>query len=176
MSATATTSSFADRIVGAATFNDRVYEEVEADRSATMQAVLVVVLGAIAAGIGATVRAGFIGLIVVVLVALASWTFYAWLTYWLGTGILKGEHTQADWGQVARTLGFANAPRLVLVLDVLGLGFLLNGIVQLWILVTTVVALRAALDVTTGRAIAIAAAGWIVQVLVTGLLIALQSG
>lgn len=172
----ATRTGFADRVLGAALLRDAIYEEIEADRGATPQAALVVVLGAIAAGVGSGARLGFIGFLVIVLVALAGWSLYATLTYWLGTGILKGPNTRADLGEVARTLGFANGPAILLVLDLLGVDPLVDAVVFIWILVTTVVALRAALDVSTGRAAAIALTGWVVALVLRRILIALQIG
>src|SRR5438445_11442892 len=163
-------ASFVNRMLRAAQLDEAVYEEVEADKTATMQAAAVVVLGSVAAALGATGRFGIVGLVLVTLVGLGAWSVYAWITYWLGTGPLKGPATEADWGQVARTLGFANSPRLLPVFTALGLGFFLRPVVAIWILVTTVVALRAALDVTTGRAAAVAVVGWIVQAALTALL------
>jgi hypothetical protein len=172
---TAAWTSFTDRMVRAAKLEVAVYEEVEADRGATLQAAMVVVLGSLAAGVGSVGRLGFLGFIVVVVVALGAWSFYAWITYFLGTTILKGEQTKTEWGELARTLGFASAPRLLLALNVIpGLAGLVSTVVALWLLATTVVALRAALDMTTARAIVVAVVGWIAQAWLTALLIALQ--
>ncbi len=165
-------TSFVNRMLRAAQLDAAVYEEIEADQTATTQAALVVVLGSLAAGLGAGARFGLVALVVVTIAALAAWSFYAWITYWLGTGPLKGPATEADWGQVARTLGFANSPRLLLILGVVGLDAIVL-VVAIWILVTTVVALRASLDLTTGRAVAVAIVGWLVQAVLTLVLIRL---
>ncbi len=169
-------TSFVNRMLRAAQLDAAVYEEIEADKTATTQAALVVVLGSVAVGLGSGARFGLVALVVVTLAGLAAWSFYAWITYWLGTGPLKGPATEADWGQIARTLGFANSPRLLLVVGVVGLDALVRVVVAIWILVTTVVALRASLDVTTGRAVAVAIVGWLVQAILTAILIGLQAG
>ena len=173
----ATRTSFTDRMLRAAMLNAAVYEEIEADTGATWSAALVVILGSLAAGLGSGLRLGPGGFIIVVLAALAAWSLYAWITYFLGTTILKGKDTQADWGEVARTLGFANSPRLLLVLSIVpGLGPLVAAILPLWILATTVSALRAALDMSTVRAIVLAIVGFVAQAWLTIFLLGLQSG
>jgi hypothetical protein len=164
-------------MVRASTLNTAVYEEVEADREATLQAALVVVLGSIAAGVGSAGRLGLVGFVVVVVAALAAWSLYAWITYFLGTTLLKGAQTKTEWGELARTLGFANAPRLLLALNAIpGLATVVTTVVAFWLIATTVVALRAALDMSTGRAIVVAVLGWIAQGVLTAFLISLQGG
>ncbi len=166
--------SFVDRLIGAARLDSSVYEEVEHDRDATAQAAIVVVLGAIAGGIAAIGELGVAGLIFGVLGGLVGWAVYAWVTYFIGTKLLAGSETSADWGEVARTLGFANAPRILLLIGVVPvLNALVGTIVGIWVLVTTVVAVRAALDIGTGRAIAVAVLGLIPAAIVTGLALAI---
>ena len=46
-------SVFVNRIIRACKLDVRLYEEVEADKSATFQAALVVILSSLAAGVGA---------------------------------------------------------------------------------------------------------------------------
>lgn len=156
--------SFVDRLIGAARLDGSVYEEVEHDRDATGQAAMVVVAGAIAAGLAGLGANGVTGLVLGVVLGLVSWAVYAWLTYFIGTRLLAGAQTSADWGELARTLGFASAPRILLVIGVVSVvSGLVTAIVGIWLLVTTVVAVRAALDIGTGRAIAVALIGWIAQ-------------
>ncbi len=159
-------ASMIDRMIRAARLEPQVYEEVEHDQSATGQAMLIVVMGAVAAGIGA-LYGGVIGLIVAVIAALIGWAAYAFIAYWVGTKFFKGPHTEATWGQLLRTLGFASSPRLLLVLAVIpAVGFFLGFVVFLWMLATTVVAIRQALDFDTWRAIATAVISWLVLVVV----------
>src|SRR5262249_4479140 len=56
-------AGLAERCLGAARLNAATYEDVEADPSATGQAVLVVALAAIAAGIGVADQAGIEGIV-----------------------------------------------------------------------------------------------------------------
>jgi len=78
---------------------------------------------------------------------------------------------RATWSELARTLGYANAPRALLVIGVIApIAGVVALIVGIWVLVATIVAIRAALDYATGRAIATAVIGWLVQAIVIGLL------
>ncbi len=154
--------SIIDRMIRAARLEPQVYEEVEHDQSATGQALLVVVLGAIAAGIGA-LSGGIGGLIVGVILALVGWAAYAFVAYWVGTNFFKGPKTEATWGQLLRTLGFASSPRVLLVLGIIPVvGLFIWIAVFIWTLVTTVIAIRQALDFDTGKAIATAVVSWLV--------------
>ena len=80
-------ASFVERVVGAARLDIRTYEEVEADASATPQAMGVVVLVALASGIGAlsTGGTGVVGSVVAALVGWAAWAAVIWL---IGTELL----------------------------------------------------------------------------------------
>lgn len=164
MEAASRNTSIVDRMVRAARLDDAVYEEVERDRGATMQAALIVIGTSILAGIGSGIALGAGRLFAVILAGLVGWVFYAWITYMVGIHVLAGPDTRADWGELARGLGFAVTPRVLLVLGVVPVlaGFI-GVVVFLWVLVTTVVALRAALDFTTARAVGTAILGWMAQ-------------
>ena len=167
MTAATGSTSMIDRMIGAARLDTQIYEEVEHDESATSQAVLVVVLGAVAAGIGA-LSGGALGLVVGIVTALIGWAAYAFVAYWVGTNLFKGPQTSATWGEVLRTLGFANSPRLLLVLGVIPVvGLLVALAVLVWTLVTTVVAIRQAFDFDTGSAIATAVVSWLALLVIS---------
>jgi hypothetical protein len=158
-------ASFTERMMGAAKLHLPTYEEVEADQTATGQAVAVVVLSSVATGIGSARMEGVDGMVGGAAGALIGWAFWAWLTYFIGTKILPTPQTHANWGELARVLGFAQSPgllRILGVVPVLGpLVFLITGI---WTLVAVVIAVRQALDYSsTLRAVAVCILGWIVQ-------------
>ena len=165
--------SIIDRMIRAARLEPQLYEEVEHDQSATGQAMLVVVLGAIAGGIGA-LSGGIAGLVVGVVASLVGWAVYAFIAYWVGTNIFKGPHTEATWGQLLRTLGFANSPRVLMVLVVIPVvGIIVGLAVFIWLLLTTVIAIRQALDFDTWRAIATAVVSLLAQVLIYSVVFAI---
>lgn len=154
-------SSLIERMVGAATLNIDTYEEVEHDESATSQAAIVVAIVAVAAAIGG-VGVGNGGWIPGLISAFAGWLIWSGVTYLIGTALFEGK---ATWGELLRTLGFAQSPG---VLYVLGIVPLLGGLVRLavwiWLLVAGIIAIRQALDVDTGKAILTALIGWGVYV------------
>lgn len=169
-------TTFANRILLAAKLNPGVYEEVEADRSAMGQAVAVVILASLAAGIGSMqqVGIGLAGLLTGTFTALLGWAAWAALIYFIGTRLLPEPQTKADYGELLRTLGFASAPGLIRILGIIpglmGIVFLAAGI---WMLAATVIAVRQALDYRgTGRAVGVCLIGWLAQVLIMALIFA----
>jgi len=164
---------FIDRMIRAARLDVSVYEEVEADQSALGAAMGVVVLSSVAAGIGAA-RGGLAGLIVGAIGALVGWLLWAYLTYFIGTRLLPEPQTEADVGQLLRTIGFSSSPGLIRILGLIpSLGPLVFLVASIWMLVAMVVAVRQALDYrSTGRAVAVCAIGFVVQVVIVGLVFA----
>jgi len=176
MMETTTQRSLIDRMIGAAKLDPATYEEVEHDESATTQALLIVVLGAIASGIGA-LGGGVAGLVFGVVAALIGWAVYAGVAYWVGTNWFKGPLTESTWGELLRTLGFANTPRLLLVFGFIPVvGLIVSLVVMVWVLIATVIAIRQALDFDTSKAIWTAVVSWlalfVVSLVITGIFVA----
>lgn len=94
------------RMLGAARLRAETYEEVEADKSATRQAISVVVLVALATGIGNLGSGSIIGLVVGIAVAIAGWALWAWITYFVGTTIFRTPETEADLGAAGMNARF----------------------------------------------------------------------
>ncbi len=167
-------TSFKGRIIRAAKLDVALYEEVEADRSAMSQAMLVVVLSSLAAGLGGLQRGGLSGILLLTIGALAGWYIWAYLTYFIGAKLLPEPQTDADPGQLLRTIGFSSSPGLLRVLGIIPIPGL-TGIVffatAIWMLVAMVIAVKQALDYnSTARALGICVIGWIIQALIFGLL------
>ncbi len=153
-----TRTSFGRRLLGAAFLKIDVYEEVEHDQTATGQAAIVVGIVALAAAIGG-LRMGPGGLIAGVLSAYLGWALWSGTCYLVGVQLFEGT---ADWGELLRTVGFAQAPGILLALRVLpGVGLPLYLAVLAWMVATVLVAIRQALDFSTGRALATALAGFV---------------
>jgi hypothetical protein len=156
--------SFPARMVGAARLHSGTYEEVESDITANGQAVAVVVIASLAAavGAGATDPRGLLGMLGV---AMLSWLIWVMLTLFIGTRLLPGSATKADFGQVLRTTGFSAS---IGIFRALGAFSAIRGpvftVVTIWMLITFVIAIRQALDYTsTGRAVAVCLLGWIIH-------------
>lgn len=159
--------SLVDRMRGAAMLDVATYEEVEADESAMGQAVVVVAVVAVAGAIGGSGH-GSGGVIGGVIGAVFGWLAWAAVTWIIGTRLFKGV---ATWGELLRTLGFAQSPGVFLVLGIIPiLGGLVRFVVLCWLLVTGLVAIRQALDISTGQAVITAVVAWLVTVVVSTIL------
>ena len=174
-----------ERMLGAARLNVATFEDVESDKGATVQAMLVVIFVSIAGGIGGIIALGIWGLVFGLLGGLIQWALWALITFLISTTILKTPETHADWGQLARTTGFAQTPGLFKVLVFLpGIGsIMLPGtelpiilsIASIWQLAAMVIAVRQALDYqSTWRTIGVVVIGFVIvaviQVIVVGLI------
>ena len=161
-------NSFLQRLIGAAALDAAIYEEVEADESATSQAFAVVVLSSVAAGIGAGDLGGtnISTVVFVSIVSLLSWAAWALVTYQIGTRILPGMRTEADVGQLLRTIGFAATPGLLRALGMLpGVTRPVFFVTSIWMLAAMVVGIRQALDYqSTPRAILVCVIGWLLAI------------
>jgi hypothetical protein len=157
-----------NRMVRAAKLDVSLYEEVEADTHAMRQAMGVVVLASLAAGIGNLPRGGMVGLLGGTLAALLSWYIWAYLTYYIGTKFLPEPQTRSTPGELLRTLGFASSPGLLRLLGIIpGLTGIVFIAAAVWMLIAMVIAVRQALDYTsTGRAVGVCAIGWIIQAII----------
>jgi hypothetical protein len=153
--------------LGSASFKTSSYEEIESDRHANWQAVAIVLLSSLGAAIGVG-NTSFSGIAALLFVALATWIVWVVLTLFIGTQLLPGNQTRADFGQLLRTTGFSAAPGIFRALGVLpGVGWLLFVAATVWMLFTYVVAVRQALDyASTGRALAVCLLGWLIHAVV----------
>ncbi len=171
-------TGFSDRMIRAAKLDVHLYEEVEADKGALGQAMWVVVLSSIAAGVGSIARGGLGGILMGTITALVAWYLWACLTYFIGTRFLPEPQTRADVGELLRTIGFSSAPGFIRVLGIIpGLGKVVFLAASVWMLAAMVIAVRQALDYSsTLRAVGVCFIGWIVQALLFTLLFYLLGG
>ena len=169
---------FVDRMIRAAKLDIHLYEEVEADKSCMGQAMGVVVLSSLASGIGFMQEAGLIGLLIGTIGPLLGWYFWAFLTYIIGTKLLPEPQTQADHGELLRTIGFSSAPGIIRIFAIIpGLGMVVNLVASIWMLAAMVIAVRQALDYhSTYRAVGVCLIGWILQAVLLGLILVMMGG
>lgn len=167
-------NTFVQRLLGALALDVAIYEEVESDRAATGQALAVVLLSSLAAGIGWQGAHGISvpALLYVSAFALLLWAAWALVTYEIGARLLPGPQTRVDVGELLRTIGFAATPGLFRVLGVIG-GVAIPVFIgsAIWMLAAMVVAVRQALDYTsTARAVAVCVLGWILAIAIATVL------
>ena len=180
MSATVPSSSLSERMIRAARLETALYEEVEADTSATSQALLVVVIVAVASGLGAAIGDALFGtrmapvgaLLGGILAEVFGWAAFSLAIYLVGTSLFGGR---ATYGEVLRTTGFAFSPGVLLILRFVPvLGGLIALIVGIWRLVAGFIAVRQALDISnwnTVFTIIVAVIAYIVVALVIGVIL-----
>ena len=171
-------TNFPDRMLRAAKLDVNLYEEVEADTGSMRQAMGVVVLSSVAAGIGSIATGGLGGILMGTIAALIGWYIWAYLTYFIGTKFLPEPQTRADLGELLRTTGFSSTPGLIRVLGIIpGLGGVVFLVASIWMLVAMVIAVRQALDYeSTLRAVGVCVIGWIIQALIFVLLFSILGG
>ena len=160
-------SVFVNRIVRACKLDVSVYEEVEADKSATLQAALVVVLSTLAAGVGA-LSLGASNFLMAPILSLISWYIWAYLIYFIGVKLFPEPSTKSDHGELLRPIGFSSSPGLISVFGVtqelMSITFIGAAI---WMLIAMIIAVRQALDYqSTWRAIGVVVIGFLVQAIV----------
>ena len=161
----AATNSFFQRLLGAAALDVAIYEEVEADPRAGVQAAVVVLLSSLAAGVGAR---GFgentpSNIVLVGIAALMAWACWALVILQVGGRLMPEPQTAVDVGQLMRTIGFAATPGLIQVFGFIpGVTVPAFIVASIWMLLAMVVAVRQALDYSgTGRAVGVCVIGWV---------------
>jgi len=155
---------FLQRLGGALAVLPHTYEDIERDETALPQAVTVVVLSSLATGVAFLPEFGLRGLFASLLGTMLAWLCWSWLTYHIGVRWLPERATEANWGQLLRTTGFAAAPGTLRVVAIIPEAmwpvFLLTWG---WMLAGFVMAVRQALDYeSTWRAILASLTGAVV--------------
>lgn len=163
-----------DRIIqrsqAVATFDRRTYDEIARDPRALPEAAIVVAAVAIASGIGGLTE-GADGLVGGIILSLLGWVIAAMVVYFVGTRITGTPTTSGSVESLMRTLGYASAPNILSIFGFIWvIGALILGILWIWTLITTVIAIRAALNMGTARAVATGLIAWIVSAIVQLLL------
>ena len=153
-----------DRIFRAIKIDVELYEEVERDKSATIQAGLVVVLSSMAAGVGA-LQLGASNFLLAPIFSLISWYVWAYIIYFVGVKLFPEKNTKSNHGELLRTIGFSSAPGLIRVFgvtpDLMAVTFIGSAF---WMLACMVVGVRAALDYKSlWRALGVVIVAWLFQ-------------
>ncbi len=164
--------NFLIRVFRAIKIDPELYEEVEHDKSATLQAAVVVVLSSLAAGVGA-IHLGASNFILGPIISLASWYFWAFLIFIVGTKLFPDKQTKSDHGELLRTIGFSSAPGLMRIFgftpELMTVTFVGSSF---WMLACMVVAVRQALDYRSlWKAFGVVVLCWFIQALLLFLIL-----
>ena len=156
--------NFISRTFRAIKIEVELYEEVEKDKSATIQAGLLVVLSSLAAGVGA-LHLGASNFLFAPIVSLISWYVWAYIIFFVGVKFFPEKNTKSNHGELLRTIGFSSAPGLLRVFgitpDLMAVTFIGSAF---WMLACMVVGVRAALDYTSlWRALGVVIVAWLLQ-------------
>ena len=165
--------NYINRLIRAAKLDPKLYEEVEADKTAMGASIGTVVLASIAAGLGSGLKFGIVGLLQGAVIGLLSWAVWALLTYFIGTKIFPESETKSDINELLRTIGFSSAPGILRIIGIIPvLRSFIFAVSSVWMLIAMVIAVRQALDYkSTGRAIIVCLIGWMVQVAILALFV-----
>ena len=171
-----------DRMTRAAKMDITLYEEAERDPTLNEEAFRIVLLVAGAAGIGAllgglfggSLVAGIVGGIVQAALIVVMYYLWSWLVLLVGTKMFNGT---SDMGEVRRAVAYAYTPNLAQVFSFIPvLGGLLGLAAGIWALVLGVVAVRQAMNFTTGTAVGTVIIAALIAGVIVGVIFGILSG
>lgn len=170
--------TFGERVVGAMKLEPRAFEDVERDTTAISQAVGVIALAAVSAGIGNVWYGGIAGIVFGVITSLIGYVLWAVVVWLVGTKVMPDPGTNADFQETFRVLAFAAAPGVLGIVTIIPiLGWLLMLLIWLWSIAAMVVAVKEVLDYTdTFKAVIVVIIGFVVNLVVTMVLSAMFVG
>jgi len=157
-------TSFLNRIFRAIKIDANLYEEVEKDKNATLQAGGVVVISSLAAGVGA-LHLGASNFLIAPIMSLISWYVWAYIIYFVGVKLFPEKQTKSNHGELLRTIGFSSAPGIIRVFgitpDLMTVTFIGSAF---WMLACMVVGVKSALDYNSlWRALGVVIVAWLIQ-------------
>ena len=168
---------FLNRVFRAIKIDIELFEEVEKDKKATLQAGLVVVLSSLAAGVG-SLDLGASNFLIAPALSLLSWYVWAYIIYFVGVKLFGDRKTKSNHGELLRTIGFSSAPGLIRVFGVtpelMTVTFIGSAF---WMLACMVVAVKSALDYDSLlKAFGVVVVSWLFQAFFLFLIIVLFKG
>ena len=157
-----------DRVIGVFKLDKDVFEEIEHDQNATVQAAMIVGIVAVLSAFGSAIWAaigdnsvigGFLGSIVSIFI---GWLLWSAVTYYVGTRLFNGKATLDE---MLRVIGFAHAPQLLGIVPCIG--WIVGGI---WSLIAGFIAVRQGLDLDNTNAFLTIVVGFVPYVILRAIL------
>jgi len=150
------------RIIRAIRLDWTVFAEIAQDRGAMTESAIIVALVTFLSALGSGIAARSIGTFFLTWLAgiLVGWIGWAAITYLVGTLLFKGE---TDIPEMLRVLGYATAPSLLGVLQIIPcVGWLFPLLGWVLTLIAGVLAVREAMDSETSNAIITVVISWLI--------------
>ena len=155
------------RVVRAVTFDVKFFNEVKSDISLNQEALIVVAVSSLLAAIG-SITGGIGYALLLVIWGVLGYYIWSYVTWLVGKNFFGGS---GDVGELQRTLGYAWAPRALGLLGIVPcVGWVFGLVGALWSLGVGILAVREGMQVDTGKAIATTFVGWVIVLVITGLL------
>jgi hypothetical protein len=150
-----------ERIVRVVKLDATVYAEIEQDEAANVEAAIIVGVASLLTALGSAIALWVAGhtlgrglatfFVTLILGVGLNWLLWAYVTMLVGTKLFGGETTFAE---MARTLGYANAPRVLGILSAITcLGAIIGFVAWILSLVAGFFAVRESLDLPTDKSI-----------------------
>ena len=151
------------RVFGVLRLSPEVFEEIEADHKANGQALAIVVIGTLAAGLGGGQYGGPARMLLEMIGAVVGLITWAALTYVLGVRLMPEPQTRSNVGELLRVMGYATTPGFFSAFGAIPIaGRVVPYVVSLWLLGTFTIGVRQALDYrSTFRALVVVVVGWL---------------
>ena len=155
---------FLNRVLRAIKIDPDLYDEVENDKRATVQAGAVVVLSSLAAGIGA-LQLGVTNFFVAPLLSLVMWYIWSFIIYFVGTKLFSVTKFKTNQGKILRGIGFSTAPGLIRIFgitpELMTVTFVGSAF---WMLACMVVAVQSAFSYKSlWKAFGVVVVSWLLQ-------------
>ena len=155
---------FLKRVFRAIKIDIELYEEVQKDKNATLQAAFVVVISSLAAGVGA-MSLGVSNFFLAPLLSLLSWFVWAYVVYFVGVKLFPDAKTKTTHGALLRAIGFSSAPGIIRIFgfspDLMTVTFVGSAF---WMLACMVVAIKQTLNYKSlWKALGVVILSWFVQ-------------
>lgn len=150
-----------------------VFQTIAADSSSMAQALIIVLIGAIATATGTLDDSGFGTFIPTMIVAIFGWIVWSWLIYVLGTRLsvkIFPKSASPEMRSIFKAIGFAQAPA---VLRIVGLSSSLGPMIAILSLIWIIAAMAVATNQlfgsqSLGRSAAVVVISFVPYLLIVG--------
>ena len=157
-------SIFLNRIYRSIKIDADLFDEVQKDKSATIQAGVVVLIASLAAGVG-SIHLGASNFLFAPILSLISWFVWTYIVYFVGVKLFADTKTNATPTSLLRAIGFSSAPGIIRIFgfspDMMTVTFIGSAF---WMLACMVVAVKQTLNYQSlWKSLGVVIISWFVQ-------------